>query len=98
MWRRAWAGGAHCPSTARHDAFNDQIFVVSYRPYVSETGTVFESLQIGETCTNLRPPPWTTLGRAPRLRWGGYGVTKSLKVLRDKLGHHNFLFGHAIRL
>jgi hypothetical protein len=42
----------------------------SYLPYVSETGTVFESLQIGETCTNLRPPPWTTLGRAPRLRWG----------------------------
>ena len=42
----------------------------TYRPYVSETGTVFESLQIGETCTNLRPPPWTALGRAPRLRWG----------------------------
>ena len=38
----------------------------TYRPYVSETGTVFDSLQIGETRTNLRPPPWTTLGRAPR--------------------------------
>jgi hypothetical protein len=49
-------------STARGDG--------SYLPYVSETGTVFESLQIGETCTNLRPPPWATLGRAPRLRWG----------------------------
>jgi hypothetical protein len=28
----------------------------------------------------------------------GYGVTKSLEVLRDKLGHHYFHFGHAIRL
>jgi hypothetical protein len=41
----------------------------AYLPDVGETGTVFESLQIGETRTNLRPPPWTTLGRAPRLRW-----------------------------
>jgi hypothetical protein len=40
-----------------------------YRPDVGKTGTVFESLQYGETCTNLRPPPWTTLGRGPRLRW-----------------------------
>jgi hypothetical protein len=30
----------------------------SYLPDVGETGTVFESLQIGETCTNLKPPPW----------------------------------------
>jgi hypothetical protein len=29
----------------------------------------FESLQILETCTNLRPPPWATLARAPRLCW-----------------------------
>jgi hypothetical protein len=28
----------------------------------------------------------------------GYGMTKLIKVLRDKFGHHNFLFGHAIRL
>ena len=42
----------------------------TYRPDVSETGTVFESWQIGQSCTNLRPPPWTTLGRASRLRWG----------------------------
>jgi hypothetical protein len=42
----------------------------AYLPYVSETGTVFESWQIGQSCTNLRPPPWTTLGRAPRLCWG----------------------------
>jgi hypothetical protein len=44
--------------------------VCAYLPYVSETGTVFESWQIGQSCTNLRPPPWTTLGRAPRLCWG----------------------------
>jgi hypothetical protein len=45
------------------------LLLTQYLPYVSETGTVFESLQIGETCTNLRPPPSTTLGRAPRLCW-----------------------------
>jgi hypothetical protein len=42
---------------------------VSYLPDVGETGTAFESLKIGKTCTNLRPPRWTTLGRAQRLRW-----------------------------
>ena len=42
----------------------------AYLPAVSNTGTVFESWQIGQSCTNLRPPPWTTLGRTPRLRWG----------------------------
>jgi hypothetical protein len=43
---------------------------IYYLPAVSNTGTVFESWQIGQSFTNLRPPPWTTLGKAPRLRWG----------------------------
>jgi len=27
-----------------------------------------------------------------------YRMTKSLKVLREQLGRHNFLLGHSIRL
>ena len=47
-------------------------------------------------CKSAKRAPIFGKSAAPPL--GGYGVTKSLKVLRDKLGHHNFLFDHAIRL
>jgi hypothetical protein len=29
VWRNVWGDGAHGPSTARHAAFNDQIFAES---------------------------------------------------------------------
>jgi hypothetical protein len=60
-----------CVSQAAPFSFRNRVhFPQAYLPDVSNTGTVFESWQIGQSCTNLRPPPWTTLGRAPRLRWG----------------------------
>ena len=60
-----------CVSQAAFFSFRNRVhFPQADLPDVSNTGTVFESWQIGQSCTNLRPPPWTTLGRAPRLRWG----------------------------
>jgi hypothetical protein len=75
------------------------IFVIAvyYRPDVSNTGAVFESWQIGQSCTNLTFAS-DDFGKNATPPLVGYRVTKSLKILREQLGHHNFLFGHTIRL
>jgi hypothetical protein len=30
VWRHAWSDGAHCPSAARHAAFNDHMITFQY--------------------------------------------------------------------
>jgi len=53
-----------------------------------------KSLQIGETCTDLRPPPWTTLGRAPRLRWWVIAPLNLSKLSASSLAIIFFLKRH----
>jgi hypothetical protein len=51
MWRHAWGDGAHCPSTARHAAFNDHIFPGSLSKITNLENLVW---------CKLAPPPVTT--------------------------------------
>ena len=48
VWRHAWGDGAHCPSTARHATFNDQIFVESHFKFVNLVNLLWGK---------LAPPP-----------------------------------------